>query len=638
MGQTRYYTKTVLEQYWTILDSVGGKIDNVEYDWRIYSKRADFQALGNKLGVDPVVARVIRNRDVSDEKAMERFLYGTMDSIPAPSLLRGTEQGAELIERKITEGKKIRIVSDYDVDGVMSCCILLDALRKLGADADYDIPDRIKDGYGINPRIVEAAAADGVDTIITCDNGITAVPAAELAKEKGITFLITDHHEVLENLPPADVMIDPHLPGETTPYAEICGTVVAWKLVMVLAEKIGKPIPREEYLEFLATATVCDVMPLLEENRILVQEGLRKLSSTKNPGFRALIKATGLEGKAFSAYHLGFVIGPAVNAMGRLGSAKRAVELFMTEDSTFADERAEEMKALNDSRKGMTEQGVSRATEILSNMYTEESAGQPADAGTKDSSTEAGWMPANQTDQVIVVYVPELHESLAGIVAGRLKERLWRPVIVLTDSEGDDAQKMLKGSARSIPGYNIFEALTEASDLLDHFGGHPAAAGLTLPAENVDAFRRILNEKASFTSDMLRPKLMIDVPMPMDYVYMRLAEQLEALGPFGTGNEAPVFAERKMELLGARIFGKNRNVMGLRVKSASGRVHELITFEVAGFQNDIKGWFSEEKCDRIMSGIPSGIMLDIAYQVEINEYNGQRSIRFMLKTCRPSET
>lgn len=583
----------------------------MEYDWRIYNKKADFKAMGERLGVDPVVVRVIRNRDVEDERGMERFLYGGEAELPDPKLLRGTDLGAEILEKKIREGKKLRIVSDYDVDGVTSCCILMDALTRLGADVDYDIPDRIQDGYGINPRIVEKAAREGVDTIITCDNGIAALPAAELAKEKGITYLVTDHHEPQETLPPAAVLIDPHLPGETTPYVEICGAVVAWKLVMVLAERMGKPFATDEYLDYLATATVCDVMPLLEENRILVREGLRKLTETRNTGFRALITATGLEGKTISTYHLGFVIGPTINAMGRLGSAKRAVELLLTKDEEFAAERAAEMKELNDSRKSMTEAGVRRAEEMLKEPL----------------------------DEVIVLHVPELHESLAGIVAGRLKERYWRPVIILTDVSEKDKYpvKMYCGSARSIPGYNIFEKLSGVSELMDHFGGHPAAAGLTIPAENLEEFRTRLNRDTGIPPEMFRPRLMIDVPMPMEYAYMRLAEQLAALGPFGTGNEPPVFAERGMEVLGMRIFGKNRNVMSLRLKAASGRINEVLSFDPEGFQKDIKVWFDDEKCDKIKSGIASGVRLDVAYQLEINEYNGTRSLRFMLKACRPSE-
>lgn len=583
----------------------------MEYDWRIYNKKADFKAMGERLGVDPVVVRVIRNRDVEDERGMERFLYGGEAELPDPKLLRGTDLGAEILEKKIREGKKLRIVSDYDVDGVTSCCILMDALTRLGADVDYDIPDRIQDGYGINPRIVEKAAREGVDTIITCDNGIAALPSAELAKEKGITYLVTDHHEPQETLPPAAVLIDPHLPGETTPYVEICGAVVAWKLVMVLAERMGKPFATDEYLDYLATATVCDVMPLLEENRILVREGLRKLTETRNTGFRALITATGLEGKTISTYHLGFVIGPTINAMGRLGSAKRAVELLLTKDEEFAAERAAEMKELNDSRKSMTEAGVRRAEEMLKEPL----------------------------DEVIVLHVPELHESLAGIVAGRLKERYWRPVIILTDVSEKDKYpvKMYCGSARSIPGYNIFEKLSGVSELMDHFGGHPAAAGLTIPAENLEEFRTRLNRDTGIPPEMFRPRLMIDVPMPMEYAYMRLAEQLAALGPFGTGNEPPVFAERGMEVLGMRIFGKNRNVMSLRLKAASGRINEVLSFDPEGFQKDIKVWFDDEKCDKIKSGIASGVRLDVAYQLEINEYNGTRSLRFMLKACRPSE-
>lgn len=582
----------------------------METNWRIYAKKADFNALAAKYNIDPVVARVIRNRDITTDQEIEMYLYGGLNMAHEPLLMKDMDAGTDIMIRKISEHKKIRIISDYDVDGVMSNYVLLKGLGDAGADVSFEIPDRMKDGYGINERIIKKAVEDGIDTIITCDNGIAAVSAIALAKESGLTVIVTDHHEEQKERVTADAVIDIKQSDCTYPYKEICGTTVAYKFIKCLYQKLDLPLTQNAFLEFVAIATVCDVMALTDENRIYVREGLKKLRATDNVGLRALLRAAGLDdGRALNSFHLGFVIGPCINATGRLESAERGLRLLCSDNMEEAEKLAEELISLNETRKGMTVQGVEEAVRIIEEQGMEQY-------------------------HVLIVYVPGLHESLAGIVAGRLREKYYKPVIILTDSEADS--RMLKGSGRSIEGYHMFEAIQECSSCLEKFGGHELAAGLSLRKERYTEFLTAMNEKETMTEEVLTPKLFIDVPMPASYVYFQLVEQLNALAPFGKGNEKPVFAEAGLRAAAARILGKNRNVLKLTLEDKEGRRFDGIYFEPEEFINNIKEWFTEQECDKMLNGSACNIYLDIAYQPDINEYMGRKSIQLKIINYRKS--
>ena len=577
--------------------------------WRVQAKRADFKALGERFNIDQVVARVIRNRDIETEDEFENYIYGTLENVNDPYELLDVELAADIVAGSIEAEEKIRIVGDYDVDGVTSTYILYDALRRLGADVSYDIPHRITDGYGINVRIVEQAYNDGVSTIITCDNGISAVEAVDRARELGMTVVITDHHEVQE-LPDADAIIDPHQPGDSYAYADICGAEVAYKFVRVLYETMGQALARYDYLEFLALATVCDVMPILNENKIYAREGMNRMQETSNIGLRALIEACGLRGKKFTTYHLNFIIGPALNVAGKLGSAKRAVELFLTEDSSEAARIAAELVEQNNHRKDLTIQGVNAAVDSLSDRL----------APDEDDDL----VP---TDKVVMAYIQGIPEGVAGVVAGRIREKYARPTIIFTDT---NTPGVLKGSGRSVEAYNMFESLLKFKDMMLGFGGHPMAAGLSIEKDKFEGFRDAVNADCTLEASDLVDKLMIDVPMPMSYATIQLAEQIESIGPFGQGNESPIFAEKNLEVLGYEIYGAKMNVMKLRVKSKDGRIHTITYFRPEEFEERINKWFTAEECDKMKRNIASGAKLDIAYEISINEYNGNRTLQFLM--------
>ena len=486
-----------------------------EQIWMLQTKRADFDGIARQFGIDPVTARVIRNRGIEGRENIERYLYGDLDSLYSPWLLKDMRPAVDMLKRKLKEGQKIRIVGDYDIDGVCSTYILYQALKRLGGNVDYAIPDRIKDGYGINESMIRAAAEDGIDTILTCDNGISAFSQIQTAKDFGMTVIVTDHHEVpadgeREILPPADAVIDPKQRSCSYPFPEICGAVVAYKLVQALYEESG--VSREEWLElleFAAIATVGDVMKLQDENRMIVKYGLKKLGHTKNLGLKKLAEKTNLDLNSITAYHIGFVIGPSLNAGGRLQTAKLALSMLLAKDEETAEELAQELKDLNDMRKDMTEHWTAEAKVLADTQY--------------------------RNDKVLVIFLPDCHESLAGIIAGRLREYCQKPAIVLTRSE-----EAVKGSGRSIESYHMFQKLSEVKDLMLKFGGHPMAAGLSLLEENIDEFRRELNERSGLTEEDFKAKLWIDVPMPIDYINERLVEELKILEPFGQGNEKPL--------------------------------------------------------------------------------------------------
>lgn len=583
--------------------------------WMVQTKRADFSGLAMRLGVSPVAVRVMRNRGLTEEAEMRKYLYGTLDDLYDPRLMKGMEQAAELIVRKLKEGKHVRIIGDYDIDGVCSTYILLKGFQRAAkelsqrcsleagrysvekendAQIDYEIPDRIKDGYGINESIIRQASADGVDTLVTCDNGIAALREISIAKQLGMTVVVTDHHEVPVDeygqiLPPADAVVDPKQDGETYPFHEICGAVVAWKLIRVLYEKLG--IPESEWmdlLEFAAIATVGDVMKLQDENRLIVKYGLKKIGSTKNTGLRKLIEKNNLDIENLSAYHIGFVIGPCLNAGGRLKSAKVALRMLLAEDPERAGEMADELKELNDMRKDMTAKGEAEAIEQVEKQYMD--------------------------DKVLVVFLPECHESLAGIIAGRLREHFHKPSFVLTRGE-----TTAKGSGRSIEQYHMYQGLCKVSDLLVKFGGHPMAAGLSLAEKDIDEFRRRLNADAELTEDDFVPKIWIDVPMPFEYVNEKIVQELKNLEPFGQGNEKPLFAQKSLVIRNARVLGKNRNVVKLNLVTETGQPVDGLLFADG---------------DRFLEEQAGRNMIDMIYYPDVNEYNGTRTLQAVIRNYK----
>lgn len=570
--------------------------------WMLYGKKADFNAIAAKYHISPVTARIIRNRDIQGDEAVGRYLNGGLADLYDPRLLPDLELAVQILTRERERGSHIRIVGDYDIDGVCSTTILYQGLRRLGARVDYVIPERIRDGYGINEHIIEAAAEEGVDVILTCDNGIAAVSQIARAKELGLTVVVTDHHDIQivpdetgegerELLPPADAVVNPKRRDSRYPFPEICGAMVAYKLIQVLYEEAG--VSRREWLEMLelaAIATVGDVMKLRDENRIVVKEGLKRLAVTKNLGLRSLIAATELDPDNISAYHIGFVLGPCLNASGRLQTAQMAMELLLSETQQEADRLAAQLTGLNDRRKVMTMEGVEQAVEQVEERLFQ--------------------------DKVLVVFLPDCHESLAGIVAGRVRERYNKPAFVLTRGEG-----CVKGSGRSIEAYHMFQALVEVKDLLLKFGGHPMAAGLSLPEEQVEEFRRRLNENADgrLTEDDFIPRIWIDAAMPFEYITESLVEELGRLEPFGQGNEKPQFAQRCVTIRSARVMGKLRNVVRLGLVSEQG-----VPMDGLIFTNGDE--FLEEK--------QGHRQMDLIYYPSVNEYNGNRSLQIVVKEWR----
>lgn len=564
----------------------------------LQTKRADFNAIAARFHISPVTARIIRNRDVEGEKAIDRYLNGTLDQLYDPHLMKDMDKAAALILEKIRASVRIRIVGDYDIDGVCSTYLLYRGLTRCGAAVDYQIPERIRDGYGINESIIRKAKEDGIDTIVTCDNGIAALEQVRLAKELGMTVIVTDHHEVVRDedgsqvLPEADAVVNPHRDDCTYPFAGICGGVVAYKLVQVLYEKNG--IPEQEWkdmLEFAAIATVGDVMKLQDENRIIVRWGLKQIPHTASAGLRALVEACGLDIYDLTAYHIGFVIGPCLNASGRLKTAKLALELLLCEgmqQSARAEEMAAELKLLNEERKDMTQAGMEQAFEQV-------------DAELAD-------------DDVLVVYLPDCHESLAGIIAGRVRENYNKPSFVLT--RGEDC---VKGSGRSIESYHMYQALCGVQDLLLKFGGHPMAAGFSLKEENIDEFRRRLNEQSALTKEDFIPKIWIDVAMPLEYISEALVNELKGLEPFGQGNEKPQFAQKNLRIRSVRAIGRNNNAVRMTVVTEQGRPMEAMVFTVA---------------DQFVEEAKQSRSIDVIYYPDINEYNGNRTLQIVVRAYK----
>ena len=564
--------------------------------WMVYNKKADFQKIGSEFGIDPVIARLIRNRDIQDMKEIRSYLYGTLAEIPSPWKMKDMERAVQILQKKITQKKKIRIIGDYDIDGVTATCILLKGLKRLNANVDTYIPDRVKDGYGMHEQLIDKALEDGIDTILTCDNGIAAAAEIEYAKKEGLTVIVTDHHDIpfrdtedgrIWIIPKADAVVNPKQNDCLYPNKNICGAVVAWKLIWALYERLG--IDSDEiwdFLELAAIATVGDVMDLQGENRIIVKEGLKKLSSTSFEGLKALICVNNLEGAEITAYHVGFVIGPCINASGRLDTAARSLELFLADNMEDAMKLADDLYDLNQSRKAMTEQGKEQAIQSIE----ENNLGK---------------------DRVLVVYLPDCHESLAGIIAGRIREAYNKPVFVLT--KGADG---VKGSGRSIEAYSMYEELVKCSDLLTQFGGHPMAAGLSMEEKNVELFRRRLNDNCTLTEQDLIPKIMIDVPMPISYLSKKLTEQLKVLEPFGKGNSKPLFAQKNLRAVGIRVLGRNRNVAKMLLIDENGIKMDAVYFGEA---------------QEFVDFVQAHDTISVTYYPEINVFQGRENLQVVIK-------
>lgn len=563
--------------------------------WMVYAKKADFKQIASEYGIDQVLARIIRNRDICGSKDIDMYLNGNLNDIHNPHSMKDADKFVDIITKKIEEHKPVRIIGDYDIDGICSIYILFCGLKAAGADVDYVVPHRINDGYGINGHLIDNAINEGIDTIVTCDNGIAAYNQVRYAKDNGITMIVTDHHDVpfeikddkkVYIVPPADAVINPKQADCDYPFKLLCGAGVAYKLISLLYDRLGLDKKElEDYIEFMAIATVGDIVDLIDENRIVVKYGLKHIAHTKNTGLRALIEECQLDINNISSYHIGFVIGPCLNASGRLDTARQAIELMLCKDNEKAHNMAKELIALNNERKSMTEQETQKAIELVENT---------------------GLLK----DRVLVIYLKDCHESIAGIIAGRIKERYYRPTFVITNAE-DGA----KGSGRSIEGYNMYEEINKCKNVLTKYGGHPMAAGLSLAISDIDIFRKMLNDNAILTDEDLIPKMWIDVPMPVSYANIRLVNQLKLLEPFGKGNEKPVFADRNLYVKTASVIGKNKNVLRCQLETEDGTYVPAVQF---GINN--------------IDDIPrAGMRISIIYYTDINTFNGIMSLQIIIK-------
>lgn len=571
-------------------------------NWRVYSKKADFDSIAGKFGIDKVTARIIRNRDVEGDEAISMFLNGRTDDLYDPFLMKNLDNAVETVCNAICEGKKIRIIGDYDIDGICSIYILYKGLKALSANVDYEIPDRIADGYGINERLIDDCKKDGVKLILTCDNGIAAFSQIEYAKKLGMTVVVTDHHDIPfemdgENkkyiLPPADVVVDPKVCDEEYPFNNLCGAGVAYKFIQLLHESEGLEFDTDkDFLSIAAIATIGDVVDLLDENRIIVKEGLKVLRNTTNPGLNALIEQRNLDKSKLTSYSIGFIIGPCLNASGRLDTAKKALKMLLCTEEEQAKEAALELSSLNDERKEITLSATQKATELIE--------------GTQLSE-----------DKVLVVFLPDCHESVAGIVAGRIREKYYKPTIVLTRGA-----KGVKGSARSIETYNMYEELTKCKDLLTKFGGHPMAAGMSLLEENVDKFRKALNENCTLSEDDLTEKVWIDVPMPISYIKEELIYDLQKLEPFGKGNEKPTFADRNLLITDYRSMGKDGQYARMTLMN-----NESIRINAVCFS----------ECEMLKKAYMDNKRISVTYYPEVNEYMGRKSLQITVTRYRIEE-
>ncbi len=586
--------------------------------WMLYNKKGDFYGLAEKLGVDPVLIRIMINRGIAPEE-MEGYLHPSLDGLNDPYQMKDVKKASDIIIKAINDHKRIRVIGDYDVDGIFSTYILTCGIKRAGGDVSYDIPHRITDGYGMNSRLVEQAHNDGIDLIVTCDNGIKAFDEVDMAKSLCMQVVVTDHHELglsvdeagrqVSRIPNADAVVNPHQPDCNYPFPEICGAVVAWKLIQVLYDLIGIRDEAMDFLPFAAFATIGDIMPLCDENRSIVYFGLKALRTVDNPGLISLMERLEITERPLNPYDIGFLLGPCFNASGRLDTALRGVELLLEKDHGLASAKAEQLRNLNDQRKTMTEQGTREAIEILQSEGLE-------------------------NDTVLVVYVPNLHESLAGIVAGRLKEQYYRPVFVLTR-----AQEGIKGSGRSIPGYSMASKLHGVEELLTRYGGHPMAAGVSLPLENLDEFRRRLNEQANLSDEDLKAVKWIDVPMPAAYVTREFIDQLSLLEPFGESNERPLFAEKDVQLLSARYMGSRQQFVKFTVPG-----HDASRLEAVYFGDGqeliarLETRYGSQEIGLLFSGRPQDIKLTFTYYPQINSFMGRETLQLRIEDYKISDS
>lgn len=584
--------------------------------WFIKNIRADYKRMSAKYGITELMSKLIVNRDIIDDEIIKSYIHPDFNNLHNPKQMKDIEKAVEILKDKISTKKKIRIVGDYDVDGVISTYILYKALKKCNANVDYEIPDRIKDGYGININIIKIASEDDVDTILTCDNGISAIEPIKYAKELGMTVIVTDHHDIpfVENengtrtfiSSSADAIINPKQKECKYKFKQLCGAGVAFKLIEVLYEELG--IDKKEcykFIEFLAIATVCDVVDLIDENRIFVKNGLEKINKTTNLGLQELITECEIGDKTLSVYHLGFIIGPCINASGRLASAKKGLKLLLSEDEEAATVLAKEVVNLNNERKDMTMQGVEDAINIV-------------------ETTEM------INDKVFVIYMPNIHESLAGIIAGRIREKYNVPTFILTKAETG-----AKGSGRSIEEYNMFEELIKCKDLLGNFGGHPMAAGLSISEDNIDEFRKRLNENTTLKDEDLFKKVTIDSVLPFDSINYDLINELDKLEPFGKGNSKPLFAEKNVNVLKAFVLGKNKNVLKLKLKTLLGKNIDGIHFgDIEEFEKMIIDKYGSEELQKLYDGVYNEVMIDLVFYPSVNEYNGNVSIQIVIQNYR----
>ncbi len=581
----------------------------------VINKGADFKGIGNKFHIDPVTARIIRNREVIGDEEIHSFLAGTLQELPDVHLMQDLDLLVELLDQKINEKAKIRIIGDYDIDGVMSSYILYRALTRCGAQVDVAIPNRITDGYGLNRNLITEALECGVDTILTCDNGIAAIEEIAYAKEAGMTVLVTDHHEIpfkdvdgerIYMRSEADAIVNPHQKTCTFPYKDLCGAGVAWAVIVALYEKNNiEQREVEDLLEFVAFATVGDIMSLTGLNRILVKEGLKRIHHTTNIGMRALVSQCGLLPEQIDTYHFGFVLGPCINAAGRLDTARRALRLFISESPEEAAEIAEELVVLNEERKEMTRQGVEEAKQLVE---------------------EGGY----EKDPVLILYLPDVHESIAGIIAGRIRECYYRPTFILTKAEDG-----VKGSGRSTEEYSMYEQMCKCSNLLTKFGGHPMAAGLSLPEENVELFRKQMNENCPFRAEEIVQTIHIDVPMPVDYVTNALVEEFSILAPFGKDNPKPVFADRNLKISRMWVIGKNQNVLRMTLVSEQGRPLSAIYFgDIEAMRTYLVEQYGTQEVEKAFHGRENNMQISIVYSPKINTYKDSETLQFEIQYYR----
>lgn len=577
--------------------------------WVVLAKSADFNGIGKTYGVDPVIARVVRNREVVGEQELDEYFHPSTDRLCEPSLLQDAEKAAQILLTKIRQKAKIRIIGDYDIDGIFSTYILYDGLAVCGACVDYTLPHRIKDGYGLSEKLIREAAEQGCDTILTCDNGIAAAAEIALAKELGMTVVVTDHHEVPLHwegdtatavLPQADAVVDPKRADCEYPCKGICGAVVAWKVLQLVQRACGQPDAWQKYLQYAAFATIGDVMELRGENRTITTLGLEQLRRTDNIGLQALIACSGLDADQLRAYHIGYVIGPCINATGRLDTAKRALELLIETDHWRAQKIAQELVSLNDERKQLTTEGVEEAVRLVEEQEL--------------------WK-----HPVLVVYLPQTHESLAGIIAGRLRERYYRPTYVLTN--GEDC---VKGSGRSIPSYHMYEHLSRVGSLLIKFGGHAMAAGLSLAPEHLEEFERLLCEQAQLSEEDLTETIRIDVPMPISYITQTLIGQLSVLEPCGNGNEKPIFADKELLARRAFLIGKEHNMLKLQLIGSRGVVDALYFGNAEEFLDYYREKYGADEVDALLCGRPQQMRFAFTYYPQINSYQGITSIQIVV--------